>query len=486
MLNNPTFRLVIALLVAAVFWTFIVYKAISIPITHDEVPGPTHYCNFSVWKIMMYPDASPNNHILNTLFTKLSMFLFGNGQLAVRLPNILFFGVYFYAAYQISKTLFSKDNLLFFGCLAAFLCNPFLIDFFSLCRGYGISNALMLCSVLFCLQAYLYQKEKLIWWSLLFSLLASYANFTLLVFWSAINIMTFLFFITQYYKTKQLPILLRQTGLLALSAIAYAALIYTPIQKMQSTNQFDPWQSNGFFQDTMVSLIENTLYGSKMINTPTKYLAFLVIMIVMVAGAVFMYSWGKHYWQKVSKTPLFIAFAILSLTAFVNILQTIILKTPNLTGRTALCFYPLFVFLITSIIYHVSNRSLLFTKVWSVAVIILGIIHLDRTVSWDRVREWWYDVNTLQVLKIIQTEANQKNAPIHLKTNWVFYPSFDFYLLTGKSPYLKLGAYDKGIDTINRYDYYYIFDSDYPLLQNQYEIVEKYDGGGRMLLKRKE
>lgn len=485
MLKNSTFRLSFALLGAAVLWGIIIYKAIYVPVTHDEVPGPTHYCNFSIWEIMMFPDNSPNNHILNTLLTKLAMFLFGNAQVVVRLPNILSFGLYFYAAYQICAILFKKDNLLFFGGLALFLCNPFLLDFFSLCRGYGMSNAFLLTSVLFSLKGYLYQKEQAIWLSLVFAVLASYANFTLLVCWCAINMTSFLFFVNQYFLNKKFLKLVRKTGLLLVGVLAYGALIYTPIHKMQSTDQFAPWQSNGFFKDTLISLIDNTLYGSKMIDVPFPYLAYAVIGIFIISGASLLYYTWKQGWQNISKTPLFIAFATLGLTIMVNILQTILLHTPNLTGRTALFFFPLFSFLIASLLFHLANRHLLSARILSLIIIILGIWHLARTVTFKSVREWWYDVNTFQVMETVKKDARSQDKPVQLRTYWVFYPSFDFYTLTGKAPYLNIGDYSKDIDTLNQYDYYYIFESEYHLLKNNYDILEKYDGGARLLLKHK-
>ncbi|MBK7870601.1 MAG: hypothetical protein IPJ74_07930 [Saprospiraceae bacterium] len=50
---------------------------------------------------------------------------------------------------------------------------------------------------------------------------------------------------------------------------------------------------------------------------------------------------------------------------------------------------------------------------------------------------------------------------------------------------MKLAEYNKEIEPSGNYDFYYIFDSDYPALQEQYDIVEKFDGGSRLLLKRK-
>lgn len=485
MLNTKPVRLIGSLLFGLAAWTLIIYKAFMIPVTHDEVATMVHYHKFSIWEIMMYPDPWPNNHILNTLLAKASIALFGQEQWAGRLPNILSFGLYFFAAYRINKMLFKQDNLLFLSGLALFIFNPFLLDFFSLCRGYGLSNALLLCSAMFCLEAYLKRRATSIWLSFAFAILASYANFTQLIFWCAINGMIVIYFFNNYLKDRKIRPLLGKAAIIAGIDLAYLALIYTPIHKMQSTNQFVYWTANGFFQDTIVSLIDNTRYGSRMIDIPSEYFAVLVVLIFFAAGAFAMYYWGRHSWQELVKTPVFTAFLLLALTVLVNVVQTIILKTPNLTTRTALGFYPLFTLLLNSIIFHLQKERLVLSRIIAGILLIFSIWHMARTVSFDRVREWWYDTNTFQVLNIIESENSSKKQ-ILLQTNWAFHPSFYFYTSTGKLSWLTLGDYNKEILTESNSNYYYVFDSDYPKLKERFDIIEKFDGGSRLLLKRKE
>ncbi len=485
MLNTKPIRLIVSLLFGLAAWTLIIYKALMIPVTHDEVATMVHYYKFSIWEIMMYPDPWPNNHILNTLLAKASISVFGQEQWAGRLPNVLSFAAYLFAAYKINKTLFKYDNLLFLSGLALFIFNPFLLDFFSLCRGYGLSNALLLCSAMFCLDAYLKRREASIWLSFAFAILASYANFTQLIYWCAINGMIFIYFFNNYLQTREIRPLLGKAAIIAGIDLTYLALIYTPIHKMQSTNQFVYWTANGFFQDTIVSLMDNTRYGSRMIDIPTEYFAVLAVMICFAAGAFAMYYWGRHSWQKLIKTPVFTAFLLLAFTVFVNIMQTIILKTPNLTTRTALGFYPLFILLLCSMIFHLQKERLALSRMIAGILLIFSIWHLARTVSFDRVREWWYDTNTFQVLNIIKSE-NPSKEQIVLQTNWAFHPSFYFYSATGKTPWLTLGDYNKEIISETNADYYYVFDSDYQTLEPRFKIIQKFDGGSRLLLKRKE
>ncbi|MBK7870599.1 MAG: hypothetical protein IPJ74_07920 [Saprospiraceae bacterium] len=263
MQSHNIIRLILSLLLGLIAWALIIYKAFAIPITHDELSTILHYYTYNVWEIMMYPDPWPGNHILNTLLTKLSMNIFGQEQWAARLPNMLSFALYFYAAYHICLQLFKNHLLPFLGCLAFFIFNPFLLDFFSLCRGYGMSNALMLCSAMFLLKGFVTQQWRAVWWGFAFSILASYANFTLLIYWCAVTAMIAIFAWNDYLNHKNTKQFFTKIGILAGIDLIYLLLIYTPIHKMQSTDQFVYWQSNGFFRDTIISLIENSRYGSK-------------------------------------------------------------------------------------------------------------------------------------------------------------------------------------------------------------------------------
>ena len=105
------------------------------PVTNDETPTAVAYYHYSIWQIMMFPEDEPNNHILNTILTKLCIGCFGNEQLVIRLPNLLAFLVYGWAIYRILKRVFAEDSLFFFPSALLFVSNPYLLGFFSLCRG---------------------------------------------------------------------------------------------------------------------------------------------------------------------------------------------------------------------------------------------------------------------------------------------------------------------------------------------------------------
>ena len=130
------------LLLGLIAWVMVVLKAALVPITIDEA---STYLDF-VQSRRFLPGLSKweaNNHLLNSFLTILSSALFGNKPFALRLPNVLMFGVFiFQANIFIQRTLQHFKSALTLSLLLFF--SPLIIEFFSLCRGYGLSLALLL------------------------------------------------------------------------------------------------------------------------------------------------------------------------------------------------------------------------------------------------------------------------------------------------------------------------------------------------------
>ena len=461
----------------------ILYKVIFVPITHDETNTIRFYCNYNVWEIMMFPDNIPNNHILNTIFTKLSILLFGKEQWAARLPNLLSFVLYTLAIFRINKTVFKRDSLLFIPAAILFIANPYLLDFFGLCRGYGMSCALCTLSVSYLISGYSNLNKKHIWIAFALSILASYANFTLLVFWVAMVLMTWFYFFAQY-KIKQ-GLILKPTIIIFIVCVFYSALIVMPLIKMNSTNEFKYWTSTGFYSETILPLIIHSLYGSNW--SLFKYfnsVAFIVIAILLINSVYIIYRFVSSKFQiKSIFLPVFAATFIILLTAGINILQCLLIHTPNLNGRTALFFYPLFIIAFVTLIGLFSNLKFdILKKVFAISISVICLFHLSDTMSLKSVREWWFNANTFKVIDYIKSSNDGQNTS--LKTNWLFDPSFYFYKYSGKLPWLDLKEYDKSIDTNTNAKYYYVFEEDYSILESKYYPVIKFDDNSWLLKKK--
>lgn len=473
-------RLLFILLFAAA-GGYLVYKAVMIPITHDEVATTLFYSKFSSWEIMMYPDEWPNNHILNTLLSKYCIGLFGPEQWAVRLPNLLAFLLYSYAVFRSLQLILQDHSLFFIPFALLFLANPYLFDFFALSRGYGMSIALSFAAASFLISGYYKSKPHHIWLALLLAILASYANFTLLLFWVPVTLAAGWYFLWQHLQDKRGFI--RPWATIALINLAYLALIYTPIHKMQSTDQFIYWTSNGFLHDTILPLIWLSCQGSHL-DLPFMILAFAGFALMVLAFFIHLAKRKTQGSVAFWKHPVFWGVYLLFGTAFVNLMQTWIMGTPNLFGRTALFFYPLYMLalLTTASLVKTRVRSKALRIGLAVIICFFSTYHFFRAAQPTFFKEWYYDAYTLEVMNYLHQQNDAKQP--RLETHWLFNPSFQFYKETDKITWYELGIYKKELDTATAFDYYYVPQEDTAFLQPKFEVVKHF--GGNCLMRKTE
>lgn len=476
--NKYTFLL----LFASVFIA-ILYKALTIPITHDECATTVHYINFSYWEIMMYPDSWPNNHILNTLSVKFLTSFLPKEQWVVRIPNLFSFWIYALGIYLFLKQVFGLKNKLFLIGAIPFLLNFYLLDFFSLCRGYGMSTALVTLSMSFLLKAFVRKNSAQLWIGCVLAILASYANFTSLVY-----LMTCcLLFIIHYafQNSFKIKIFTWYHFLFALIIALYGVLIANPIIKMRGDDQFKYWTNNGFIKETIVTTIDHFKYGSAYLNDGynSYTLSIMLISLVIIIELFWINRIIKHKeLTKALSNPIFISNSVLTLTVLINILNCYLTSTPNLNGRTALFFYPLFCFVFCSLFSYLSKINMLIQLAFAILLVWFTKWHITDAYKSTSVREWWFDENTFQVMKVLREDAQCKL--VDLRTNWLFHPSFNFYYYTGKFQNFHLHDYNKEVDKDSGAEYYYVLSEDIPKLESNYSIIANFNNE-RFILKRR-
>ncbi len=465
-----------------ILFLIILFKVFHVPVTTDEVPTYFFYSKFSYWEIMMYPDNIPNNHILNTMLAKTSMKVFGHDQWVIRLPSLLSFFIFSTAVFSILSRTINRSSWFFLPAALIFV-NPYLLDFFGLCRGYAISITMVTASIALLLEAFHSLKDKFIWLSLFAALLASYANFSALVFWaSATGLVWFYFCIKNEFKLKPLT---RPTIILFFISLAYLALIITPIQKMHSSNEFQYWTSNGFYDETVKSMETNWFYDSPLLTKIDQDHLFIFIFAVLLINLVLLIRQFRKekFSTKLFTNPQFLSIILLSLPVIINLAQTEIIGTPNLNGRTALFFYPIISTLFVTALAKIQNiKASRSKKLLAIFMGLAFMLNLSHRTKLGRVKEWYYDQNTLEVINYLKEKYNGR--PLSLKTSWFFHPSFYFYFDSGKAPWIDLQGYDYNLDVHSQAEYYYIFAEDYNILEPGFDVVYKFSPD-RWLLKHK-
>jgi hypothetical protein len=164
----------VSLLLGVAVFAVIVFQALFMDMTYDEAYT---YLNTGriqdVWKVYQFRIA--NTHLLNSLLMALTTLFFPYNDFAIRLPSVLISAFYITTAISFSKTV--KNRLIFLGLLLLFY---FVIEYFAMARGYGMSAAFILAAVFVYKNQEKFPAPHLVL-SALF-LLAIYANYVAIPF----------------------------------------------------------------------------------------------------------------------------------------------------------------------------------------------------------------------------------------------------------------------------------------------------------------
>jgi hypothetical protein len=317
-------------------FVYVAIRACALSLTWDEANTFFEYVRNPHWLPDGYNYMSANNHLLNTWLMKCSVFLFGESEFALRLPNVLAGGFYFFTVALLAKKLAEKHwhSLVIFLLLCL---NPFVLDFFSVARGYGISLALLMTGILQ-ITKYILEKQELRYgiYAQLFFATAVFANLTLIHVLLAISFLLILNrFIFHRKENSKRAILF-----LTLIPIVCLLLLLPYIKHLNSAGALFYGEEARSLADTFLSLSKSSAYG-------VRYSIFLVPVATVLVSAIPLIS-VIHVMRNsitVMKNGQGRWLVFITLTLFFTIagpmLQHLLLKTNFLSGRTALFYIPL-------------------------------------------------------------------------------------------------------------------------------------------------
>ncbi len=117
------------------------YRAWTQSITCDEAFTYNEFLAGPVSRLFTHYDA--NHHILHSMLAKIAISLFGLSEFTLRIPSLLGGVLYLSTAFRLCRYLFG-ESLFFLVSLASVTLNPFVLDFLSAARGYGLALAFCL------------------------------------------------------------------------------------------------------------------------------------------------------------------------------------------------------------------------------------------------------------------------------------------------------------------------------------------------------
>ncbi len=369
--------------------TYVVLRAIHVPLVHDEVATYIHYVHQGEF---IPGDAlvDANNHILNSFLSICADRLFGTSPLSLRLFNILSFFVFAFYLFRLAFRV--DDKLLRWAFIVALLGSHYLIEFFALSRGYGISMAALL-GLVWHLGNYLDTHRLRDGLTILFWMFIGLgANLSLLF----VMLLTIGILLMDRLRTKQGSLLLiLPMLLLILGSVAYTL-------KLKSIGALYYGQGDGFWQVTMETL---SLYlGGEdhilpFILSAMALLSLLVYLIRPFSMAAFL----KRNWL----------FHILLLGSLCGIFSAHMLFGANYPeDRVGLYLYPL---LIGAVIQSLAHLKVRWPKLRFISLGLLYFpIHFLLNANLDHCDFWFRERVPEEFYTILSDEFKEKDAMVTL------------------------------------------------------------------------
>jgi hypothetical protein len=423
----------LALAIGLFFLFYIGIRAGKLSMTHDE-SSTTNVVDGSYNNIMFAENmfGTANNHVLNSLLLKKSVNLFGWHEWSIRLPNVLSFILYFVAVLLLMQHI-SRNIFFRFAGILLFCMPHFVIDYFSLARGYGMAVAFQTMSLYLLIRFFQERKEKHLAVSFIMLALAVYANFTwlniLLAQWAVVNIVLLL-------EKKDKPLVKFTSSLIRINlvpllvAFLLVLLIYKPIGYLSGNNEFK-WGSETWWA-SFHSFVVNLHYTHSSFIVDYEIRLLLLKLFVLglgVTGAtMFVQYLFFNRWKKVevfSKYSLFTAVLLLAVLTISTILQRYLLNTFYIDGRKALLYMPVLLLLAVALFNWLHTKYASLAKSLLSTTVAAAVLHFIGIFNFYSCFEWWYDASSKKAYQAISSNNNDLSKTTAV--NWLFWQSMEFY-----------------------------------------------------------
>lgn len=393
--------LIVYSIVTLVLWVFVWGHAFSMDMTHDEAYSfrlvKTNYF------IAMF--GSANTHWLNSFFMEILNMVFGDAPGWLRLHSVLAFPFFSLAIYRLGQLIKGLPAQTIFYALI--LLNPYVLDFFSLARGYGLAMTFQAWSLVYFIKAARNEFRYRNWLLVLFmNTLAIGSNLS--YFYTVVGIAGWYAFITLSKKLARRAIGRQEIRLFFL----YAVLLLFTIADLLFIKYYGKDLGYGGDYDLIASLFgtvwEGSLYGAAY-GQLLPVLTQVSFYCLVLACAYYSFRFIR---SKVAGTGFLLSIPLISIL-LLNIVFHLLFKTPFLLGRTALQWYIPGILLIC----FAAGELLSISKVSRIAgagiaaiLLTLIVIHHNKHTDKQLCFEWSLQANTARAIRELYMRQPQHPA----------------------------------------------------------------------------
>jgi hypothetical protein len=473
--NNYPQKLIIVF--GVLFFTYTCARAYLLSITWDEAFSCLNYISRGVFWLDRFELMSANNHVLNSLggivFTK----LFGLSEFILRISSLI---AHLFFLYYSAKLVLTFDNK--WMALSGFLilnANPYLLDFFSLSRGYGLSIGFMMASVyyLYLLHTKGY-KTGHVFFAIVFAELSVLGNLTMLIYLIALIGLICLLLIYNHYKNSKQILLSIKNGANQMIAPGVLILIFLyfiiPYSfELKNARALFMGGDNGFWQDSVETIIPRLIYSFE----PNSVLYFILkVVFVLIVAVASIYVGVKHASKKTTNHNMFLGSLLLLFFMIIAgaVLQHHVLGTLYFIERAVLFLFILLLLIFIFLLNEVSKENFK----WSIITYLFAgitMFHFLYFMNFKYVFDWKEDCETKEMLSDLEALKKQPEIKYNVMIGipLFFESSINYYRAVNGLNWLNQVSRSKELNYIN--DYFFITKEQYEQAnKDSLQLIKKY------------
>jgi hypothetical protein len=428
-------------MLSCLLFAYAAARAAVVPITWDEAFS---YLEFTRKGLLLpfghFRAMAANNHYLNTWLTYLTTGVLGVSELTLRLPALAAYALFLYYTARLCGELSSP--LLRVSAFVVLNGNPYVLDYFSLARGYGLAYGLLAGSLW-----YLYRffetglQVRYSRASLGFAIVAVAAHLTLIHF--LISLMLVVVLATMLFAPAGSGLLRRASYALRVNAVGLAAvgLSLVPamfvIRKLRNVRSFF-YGGTSFWHDTVLDVFEASLYEKQYpallgswLRTPSFRLSGLLGSLAVLLMAVALWVSIRRVMRHPQPRDLYLPALVMLLCAcgLALVAQHHLLGVLYLKRRTGMYLLILGTFVLV-MLADVMPRS---SRIWRYSLPVVAIIvtlHLMNCLNLTYALEWKLDADVKHMLADIAVARGATpgvERPSVLGVNLEFEAPINFY-----------------------------------------------------------
>lgn len=455
--------------IASFLFAYTAYRAATLSITWDEAFSYLQFVRHEIFIPEKYEMMDANNHFLNTWLNIYFVKWFGVSELVLRLPALIAHLLFLFYSYKLLKNFENK-----WLALASFLIinlNPYILDFFSLSRGYGPSLGLMMTS-LYYLYAYFESKykAKYAFYCCVAGALATLANFVILNYFIVSFGIILLCAGNNFIKKRDNQSLL---SIIVSCTIVFVSLWFLVPEAMElkEAKALFYGGNRGFWDDTICTITERCFYGlpyPHIFEMAAKGFMLLIIVVSIVFVLI------RFFKKTQSSSLLFLASLIFLILfcALSTIVQNHFLGTLLLIDRTAMFFVVLFNLLLVFFINELTlqNRKVLLLPI---LINVLVVFHFIWSFNLNYVFEWKSNADVKQMLadlkKVVEIPKEKINVDICIPLS--FDQSINYYRAVDNLTWIN--TVERNATANFLFDYLYLEPGEFTFINTDSMIVFK-------------